>query len=301
HLDGRHVAAALQCRQLDGGRPDAAREVSVELTRTAWDEVGGLEDVKRTLVETIEWPLRHPDIYAAMDLEPTRGVLLSGPPGTGKTLLARALATACDANLIAVKGPELLSKWVGESERGVRETFSRAKQVAPCVLFLDELDALAPARGAGLDGGVSDRIIGQLLTELDGIEGRRGVIVVAATNRAELIDPAVLRSGRIDVVLELPLPDREARRAIFAIHTKRRTLGRGVSLETLAKRTDGLSGADIEAACRRAANLALAEWLRARGIGTASIQLPALESGGDMPAIEMRHFERAIGEGRARW
>jgi transitional endoplasmic reticulum ATPase len=281
--------------------PSAAREVSVELTRTAWDEVGGLEDVKRTLVETIEWPLRHPDIYAAMDLEPTRGVLLSGPPGTGKTLLARALATACDANLIAVKGPELLSKWVGESERGVRETFSRAKQVAPCVLFLDELDALAPARGVSLDGGVSDRIIGQLLTELDGIEGRRGVIVVAATNRAELIDPAVLRSGRIDVVLELPLPDREARRAIFAIHTKRRTLGRGVSLETLAKRTDGLSGADIEAACRRAANLALAEWLRARGIGTASIQLPAVESSGDMPAIEMRHFERAISEGRTRW
>ena len=178
--------------------PSAAREVSVEVGRTTWDDVGGLEDVKRTLVETIEWPLRYPELYEAMDLDPIRGVLLSGPPGTGKTLLARALATACQANFVAVKGPELLSKWVGESERGVRETFTRAKQVAPCVLFLDELDALAPERGQSFDG-VADRVIGQLLTELDGIEGRRGVIVVGATNRPELIDPAVLRSGRFDL------------------------------------------------------------------------------------------------------
>jgi transitional endoplasmic reticulum ATPase len=282
--------------------PSATREVAVELARTTWDDIGGLAEAKRTLVETIEWPLRYPELYTAMDLDAVRGVLLSGPPGTGKTLIARALATACQANMISVKGPELLSKWVGESERGVRETFQRAKQIAPCVLFLDELDALAPARGVNLDSGATDRVIGQLLTELDGIEGRRGVIVVAATNRYELIDPAVLRSGRIDLVLELPLPDREARRAIFAIHTARRPLAPSVTLEALAKRTNGLSGADIEAACRRAANLALAEWLRGRGAGsTANMpQSPTAGGAGGGPLIEQRHFEHAFQEGRTR-
>ncbi|MEO7003579.1 MAG: AAA family ATPase, partial [Ktedonobacterales bacterium] len=291
--------------------PSATREVAVELSQTSWDDVGGLDDAKRTLIETIQWPLRYPELYAEMDLEPTRGVLLSGPPGTGKTLIARALATACQANFISVKGPELLSKWVGESERGVRETFQRAKQVAPCVLFLDEMDALAPQRGNAFDN-VGDRLIGQLLTELDGIEGRRGVIVVAATNRPELIDPAVLRSGRFDLVLELPLPDRDARRAILAIHTRKRPLATNVALDALAKRSDGLSGADIEAACRRAANLALAEWLRARGANTvpgsngakgangangASATRPISSQG---PQIEMRHFEEAFTEAKGK-
>jgi transitional endoplasmic reticulum ATPase len=227
-----------------------------------------------------------------MDLEPVRGVLLSGPPGTGKTLLARALATACQANFIAVKGPELLSKWVGESERGVRETFQRARQVAPCVLFLDEMDALAPRRGTAFDA-VSDKIIGQLLTELDGIEGRRGVIVVGATNRPELIDPAVLRSGRFDLLLDLPMPDRPARRVIYDIYTKRRPLANNVSLDTLAKRSDGLSGADIEFICRRAANLSVSEWVRAHGAES----LAAAQSGAarlNPPVIETRHFEMAI-------
>src|SRR5512146_1791214 len=277
--------------------PSAAREVAVEVTQTPWESVGGLEGVKRTLVETIEWPLRYPEVFDAMDLEPVRGVLLSGPPGTGKTLLARALATACQANFIAVKGPELLSKWVGESERGVRETFQRAKQVAPCVLFLDELDALAPERGQSFDG-VADRVIGQLLTELDGIEGRRGVVVVAATNRPALLDPAILRPGRIDLTIELPLTDKDARRAIFAIHTKRRALARGVTLDALARKTNGMSGADIEAVCRRAANRALAEWLRTRG-SAASRREPTLPQGTTLQ-IEMRHFEAAIGETQQR-
>jgi transitional endoplasmic reticulum ATPase len=282
---------------LRGIEPSATREVSVETSGTSWEDIGGLEAVKRTLVESIEWPLRYPDLYAAMDLDVARGVLLSGPPGSGKTLVARALATACQANFISVKGPELLSRWVGESERGVRETFHRARQVAPCVLFLDELDALAPSRGHGVDP-VSDRVIGQLLTELDGIEGRRGVVVVGATNRPELIDPAVLRSGRFDLVLDLPLPDRPARRAIFAIHTRRRPLASSVSLDTLAKRTDGFSGADIEAVCRRAANLALAEWLRVRGAGRdASAAAPALAGKSEL-CIEARHFERALAEAR---
>ncbi len=274
--------------------PSAAREVSVEIGRTTWEDVGGLIDVKRTLVETIEWPLRYPELYEAMDLDPIRGVLLSGPPGTGKTLLARALATACQANFVAVKGPELLSKWVGESERGVRETFTRAKQVAPCVLFLDELDALAPERGQSFDG-VADRVIGQLLTELDGIEGRRGVVVVGATNRPELVDPAVLRSGRFDLVLDLPLPDREARRMIFAIHTRKRTLAANAAPDALAKRSEGLSGADIEAICRRAANLAVSEWMRARGAGAPGATPAALKpKQAQPPAIEMRHFDAAF-------
>ncbi len=290
---------------LRGVEPSAAREVSVELTRTSWDDVGGLNEAKKTLIETIQWPLRYPELYAAMNLEPTHGVLLSGPPGTGKTLIARALANACQANFISVKGPELLSKWVGESERGIRETFQRARQVAPCVLFLDELDALAPQRGAAFDT-VGDRLIGQLLTELDGIEGRRGVIVVGATNRPELIDPAVLRSGRFDLVLELPLPDREARKSILAIHLKRRPLAPNVSLDTLAKRTDGFSGADLEAACRRAANLALAEWLRAYG-APSPVALVNNGRGKPVPApttrplgpqIEARHFEAAFEEAR---
>jgi transitional endoplasmic reticulum ATPase len=296
-LLGLTVAEGDFQEALKGIEPSAAREVSVELGRTTWDDVGGLADVKRSLVELVEWPLRYPELYAAMDLEPGRGVLLSGPPGTGKTLIARALATACQANFISVKGPELLSKWVGESERGVRETFARARQVAPCVLFLDELDALAPQRGHTFDGA-ADRVIGQLLTELDGIEGRHGVVVVGATNRPELVDPAVLRSGRFDLVLELPLPDRDARKAIFDIHTKRRTLARNVSLDGLAKRAQGFSGADIEAACRRAANLALSEWLRSRiaSSGTRGPAAPASGSGGAQ--IEMRHFEAAIGEVR---
>ena len=287
---------------LKGIDPSAAREVAVELTRTTWDDVGGLSQVKRILTETIEWPLRYPDIYATMNLDPSRGVLLSGPPGTGKTLIARALATACQANFISVKGPELLSKWVGESERGVRETFQRARQVAPCVLFLDELDALAPARGA-MFNGVADRIIGQLLTELDGIEGRRGVIVVAATNRPELIDSAVLRSGRIDTLIELPMPDREARRTIFAIHLRNRPVAANVSLDTLAKRSDGFSGADIENACRRAANLALSEWLRARGAsvpGSKGVNVPLVPNGtavrSDSLEVLPRHFDAAFAE-----
>ncbi|MGZ3679820.1 MAG: CDC48 family AAA ATPase [Ktedonobacterales bacterium] len=284
---------------LRGIEPSAAREVAVELSRVGWDTIGGLGDIKRALSETIEWPLRYPELYAAMDLDPTHGVLLSGPPGTGKTLLARALATACQANFISVKGPELMSKWVGESERGVRETFARARQVAPCVLFLDELDALAPARGVDMIG-VTDRVIGQLLTELDGIEGRRGVIVVGATNRPELIDPAVLRSGRFDLVLTLPMPDREARKQIFAIHAQNRPLASNVSFDTLARKTGGASGADIEAVCRRAANLALSEWLRARGAGSAESSLPVAIAKATTPQVEMRHFEAAIREAQER-
>lgn len=244
--------------------PSTTREVYVEVSETTWDDVGGLARVKALLTEGVEWPLRYPEIYARAKVEPPRGVLLSGPPGSGKTLIARALANQCEASFISIKGPELLSKWVGESEKGVREVFRRAKQAAPCIVFFDEIDALAPRRGGEIDGHVGDRVIAQLLTEMDGVEGREGVIVVAATNRPELVDTALLRPGRFDMVVELAYPNEEERRAIFTIHTKGRPLAPDITMEELARLTEGRSGADIEAICRRAGLLALREWIAPR-------------------------------------
>src|SRR5436190_4817255 len=241
--------------------PSTTREVYVEVSETSWNDIGGLAEIKQSLIEGVEWPLRFPDIYANAKVEPPRGVLLSGPPGTGKTLIARALANQCEANFISIKGPELLSKWVGESEKGIREIFRHAKQAAPCIVFFDELDALAPRRGNMNDSNVGDRVIAQLLTEMDGIEGRAGVTVVAATNSSDLIDTALLRPGRFDLVIELYYPDEIERRAIFAIHIKGRPLAPEITLEELASLTQGRSGADIEAICRRAALLGLREWI----------------------------------------
>jgi transitional endoplasmic reticulum ATPase len=241
--------------------PSTTREVYVEVSETSWDDIGGLEETKNSLTEGVEWPLRYPEIYANAKAEPPRGVLLSGPPGSGKTLIARALANQCEASFISIKGPELLSKWVGESEKGIREVFRRAKQAAPCIIFFDEIDALAPRRGGSNDGNVGDRVIAQLLTEMDGIEGREGVIVLAATNRPELIDTALLRPGRFDLVVELHLPDESERRAIFSVHLRNRPVASDVSIDELARLTAGRSGADIEAICRRAALLALREWI----------------------------------------
>jgi transitional endoplasmic reticulum ATPase len=244
--------------------PSTTREVYVEVSETSWDDIGGLDKVKDLLTEGVEWPLRYPEIYAHARVEPPRGVLLSGPPGSGKTLIARALANQCEASFISIKGPELLSKWVGESEKGIREVFRRAKQAAPCLVFFDEIDALAPHRGGEIDGHAGDRVIAQLLTEMDGVEGREGVIVVAATNRPELIDPALLRPGRFDLVVELGYPNEADRRAIFAIHTRGRPLAPDITIEELARLTEGRSGADIEAICRRAALLALRDWIAPR-------------------------------------
>src|SRR6266699_2379655 len=241
--------------------PSTTREVYVEFSETTWNDIGGLEKPKELLTEGVEWPLRYPEVYTNAKVEPPRGVLLAGPPGSGKTLIARALANQCEANFISIKGPELLSKWVGESEKGIREVFRRAKQAAPCIVFFDELDALAPHRGGDIDGHVGDRVIAQLLTEMDGVEGRAGVIVVAATNRPELIDTALLRPGRFDLVVELAHPNEIERRAIFAIHTKGRPLAPEITMEELASLTEGRSGADIEAICRRAALLGLREWI----------------------------------------
>ena len=244
--------------------PSTTREVYVEISETSWDDIGGLEKAKAILTEGVEWPLRFPELYTNAKIEPPRGVLLSGPPGSGKTLLARALANQCDASFISIKGPELLSKWVGESEKGIREVFRRAKQAAPCIVFFDEIDAIAARRGIGNDGHAVDRVIAQLLTEMDGIEGRTGVIVVAATNRADLIDTALLRPGRFDLVVELEYPNESERCNIFEIHTHGRPVDPEVSLEELATLTEGRNGADIEAICRRASLLAMREWIAPR-------------------------------------
>jgi len=302
--------------------PSTTREVYVEVSETTWDDIGGLERPKDLLTEGVEWPLRFPEVYANVKVEPPRGVLLAGPPGSGKTLIARALANQCEANFISIKGPELLSKWVGESEKGVREVFRRAKQAAPCIVFFDELDALAPRRsGADIDGQVGNRVIAQLLTEMDGIEGRAGVIVLAATNRLELIDPALLRPGRFDMVVELEYPDENARRAIFAVHTRGRPLAPEITMEELASLTPGRSGADIEAICRRAALLALREWIAPK-LGMARVQITEAKEEGNtatqqesQPAAEEatqqvpparfqirpEHFAQAIDEQRERY
>ncbi|HEX4206505.1 MAG TPA: CDC48 family AAA ATPase [Ktedonobacteraceae bacterium] len=310
--------------------PSTTREVYVEVSETSWDDIGGLQDIKDTLTEGVEWPIRYPEIYENAKVEAPRGVLLSGPPGSGKTLIARALANQCEASFISIKGPELLSKWVGESEKGIREVFRRAKQAAPCLVFFDEIDALAPRRGGANDGNVGDRVIAQLLTEMDGIEGRAGVIVLAATNRPELIDTALLRPGRFDLVVELREPDEEERQAIFAVHLRNRPVSPEITVEALAHMTPGRSGADIEAACRRAALLALREWITPKlNIGqvqvteanendevennrpvTADLGTTAQQSGGlpPMPTaitggfqIRLEHFARAIDEQNERY
>src|SRR6266699_824081 len=243
--------------------PSTTREVYVEVSETSWDDIGGLTKAKATLTEGVEWPIRFPELYESAKIEAPRGVLLSGPPGTGKTLLARALANQCEASFISIKGPELLSKWIGESEKGIREVFRRAKQAAPCIVFFDEIDAIAARRGE-IDGHAVDRVIAQLLTEMDGIEGRTGVIVVAATNRSDLIDTALLRPGRFDLVVELDYPDQSERSTIFGIHTKDRPVDPEISIEELARLTEGRNGADIEAICRRASLLAMREWIAPR-------------------------------------
>jgi transitional endoplasmic reticulum ATPase len=244
--------------------PSTTREVYVEVSETSWDDVGGLTKAKAILTEGVEWPIRFPELYASAKIEPPRGVLLSGPPGTGKTLLARALANQCEASFISIKGPELLSKWIGESEKGIREVFRRAKQAAPCIVFFDEIDAIAARRGIEIDGHAVDRVIAQLLTEMDGIEGRAGVTVVAATNRSDLIDTALLRPGRFDLVVELEYPNKSERCTIIGIHTNGRPVDPEISIEELARLTEGRNGADIEAICRRASLLAMREWIAPR-------------------------------------
>ncbi|QLK25561.1 CDC48 family AAA ATPase [Natrinema zhouii] len=272
-----------------GIEPSAMREVFVEVPDVSWEDVGGLEEAKERLRESVQWPMEHADAYERVALEPAKGVLLHGPPGTGKTLLAKAVANESQSNFISVKGPELFDKYVGESEKGVREVFSKARENAPTIVFFDEIDAIASERGSSVgDSNVGERVVSQLLTELDGLEALEDVVVIAASNRPELIDDALLRPGRLDRHVSVDEPDEAARREIFAIHTQDRPLADDVDLDDLAAETEGYTGADVEAVCREAATIAVREHVRAEATGEER----------DVDAIELTadHFERALEE-----
>ena len=248
-------------------QPSALREVLVQIPDIKWDDVGGLEDVKQELKEAVEWPLKHPETFQRLGIRPPKGTLLYGIPGTGKTLLAKAVASESEANFISVKGPELLSKWVGESEKGVREVFRKAKQAAPTVIFFDEIDAIASTRsGSDGDSGVTKRVVNQLLTEMDGLEELEDVAIIAATNRPDILDAGLMRPGRFDRHIQVKEPDEEARLSIFEVHTKDMPLAEDVNLKKLAKNTEGYVGADIEAVCREAAMLTLRNDLESKEI-----------------------------------
>jgi len=242
--------------------PSALREVLIETPNVAWNDIGGLQEVKQELREAIEWPLKYSDVFEEAGAKPPKGILLFGAPGTGKTLLAKAVAKESEANFIHVKGPALMNKFVGESEKGVREIFRKAKQTAPCVIFFDEIDALAPKRGSGItDSHVSERVISQLLTEMDGLEELHGVIILAATNRIDIIDQALLRPGRFDLLLQVPPPDEEARLEILKIHTVKNPLAKDCFLQELVEETEGYTGAEIEAVCRDATMRAIRRFI----------------------------------------
>ncbi len=273
-LERMKVCEADFLNALKEGEPSAMREVQVEIPSVTWKDVGGLEQIKRELWEAIELPLKSPDSLKRLGVSPPRGILLYGPPGTGKTLIAKAIANETKANFIAVKGPEVMSKWVGESEKAIRQIFKKAKQVSPCIIFLDELDAIAPQRGMNYDSGASERVVDQILTSLDGLESLGSVTVVAATNRPDIVDKAMLRPGRFDKIMLIPVPDRDSRLEILKVHTAAMPL-KGVDIEDLAERTDGFVGADIESLCREAA-------------------FNALRGSMDATEVRMQDFEKAL-------
>ncbi len=255
--------------------PSALREIFVEMPSVGWDDVGGLDEAKHSIVEAVEWPIKNPEKFVQMGIKAPKGILLYGPPGTGKTLIAQAVAKESNANFISVKGPEMFSKWLGESEKAIRETFKKARQVAPCVVFFDEIDSIASMQGMDTDSRASERVLNQLLTEMDGLEILKDVVIIAATNRPNLLDPAIIRPGRFDRLVYVGAPDRKGRMRIFKIHTKNTPLAEDVDIENLASITEGYVGADIEAICREAVMIALRENF-------------------DIEKIEMRHFKEAL-------
>ena len=257
--------------------PSALREVMVEIPKVRWDDIGGLHEVKQRLREAVEWPLKNPKVFKRMGIRPPKGILLYGPPGTGKTLLAKAVATESEANFLSIKGPEIFSKWVGESEKAIRELFKKAKQTAPSIIFLDELDALAPRRGSYEGTRVTETVVNQLLTSIDGLKQLNDVVVIGATNRPDIIDPSLLRPGRFDELILVGPPDKEARKEIFKIHTRKMPLADDVDLDELAELTEGYAGADIEGICREAGMIALRENMNAN-------------------VVKMEHFIKALKE-----
>jgi transitional endoplasmic reticulum ATPase len=259
--------------------PSAIREVLIEVPNVSWDDIGGLEEVKQELIEAVQWPLQKPQVFERMGIKPPRGIILYGPPGCGKTLLARAIASESDANFISVKGPEVLSKWVGESEKAIREIFRKARLASPAIIFFDEVDAITPKRGSVFeDSNVTTRVISQLLTELDGLETlSRDIVIVAATNRLDIVDPALIRPGRIDRLIKVDAPDEKARLEILKIYTKDMPLDEDVNLEELAHELEGFAGSDIEGCCDEAGLIALRENI-------------------DANIVSIKHFRKAMGK-----
>lgn len=291
---------------LGTSNPSALRETIVEVPNVTWEDIGGLEGVKRELKETVQYPVEHPEKFKKFGMQPSKGVLFYGPPGCGKTLLAKAIANECQANFISIKGPELLTMWFGESEANVREIFDKARQAAPCVLFFDELDSIARARGssAGDAGGAGDRVINQILTEMDGMGAKKNVFIIGATNRPDIIDPAILRPGRLDQLIYIPLPDPPSRIAILKANLKNSPIAKDVDLEFLAEKTNGFSGADLTEICQRACKLAIRESIEK----DIEIQRMRQEKGTDamdteevedpVPEITRTHFEEAMAYAR---
>jgi transitional endoplasmic reticulum ATPase len=280
--------------------PSGMREVFIENPDVSWEEIGGLADVKRELMEAVEWPMKYPGLYDKLGHKMPRGILLHGPSGTGKTLMAKAVATESEANFVSVRGPELLSKWVGESERGIREIFKRARQSAPCVIFFDEIDSIAPIRGAGGETAVTERVVSQLLTELDGMENMHGVVVLAATNRADMIDPALLRPGRFDKIISIPLPDKDSRKMVIEIHSKDIPVDDSIDFEKLAELTDGLSSADVASISNTAVSLVVHEHLDTaapdKNLSDEETKkiVDAIEKKAAEAKVTMKHFEEAV-------
>jgi transitional endoplasmic reticulum ATPase len=255
-------------------RPSALREVQVQIPNVSWDDVGGLDQLKEELIEAVDWPIKYKEAFDYVNVESPKGILLHGPPGTGKTLIAKALAKMTESNFINIKGPELLSKWVGESEKGVREIFRKARQAAPCIIFLDEVDALVPRRGSGGSGShVTENVVSQILTEIDGLEELHNVLIIGATNRLDIVDEALLRPGRFDRIIEVPNPDAKGRQHIFEIHTKKKPLANDVKISKLVELTDGFSGAEIAAVANRAAIVALKRYVSGKSQNIKEIKI----------------------------
>lgn len=293
---------------LGTSNPSALRETVVEVPTVTWDDIGGLEKVKLELQETVQYPVDHPEKFLKYGMSPSKGVLFYGPPGTGKTLLAKAIANECNANFISIKGPELLTMWFGESEANVRDVFDKARAAAPCVMFFDELDSIAKARGGnpGDGGGAGDRVLNQILTEMDGMNTKKNVFIIGATNRPDQIDAALLRPGRLDQLIYIPLPDEQSRHSILKAALKRSPISDDVNLEFLAKKTEGFSGADLTEICQRAAKLAIRESIesdirKARerkekedAAGDDAKMEEDLEEDDPVPTITKDHFEEAM-------
>ncbi len=274
-------------------RPSAMREVLVETPKVNWTDIGGLKKAKQDLQEAVEWPLDHPQAFKNVGITPPKGILLFGPPGTGKTLLAKAVATESGANFIAIKGPEIFSKWVGESEKAIRAVFSKARQVSPAIIFFDEIDSIASRRGESMGSQANERVVDQILTEMDGLEDLTDVVVIAATNRPELVDPALLRPGRFDRHIFTMPPDEQARLEVFAVHTKEMPL-KGVDIKTLAKKTNGYSGADIEAVCREAGMHALRKNIEAKEVTKSDFDYALKEITGSLQKRDVDKYKRAV-------